>query len=147
MLLLGTWIALNLDDTPTGRAFRALHDSEIAARVAGIHVNRFKLQAFVIAAIYGSLAGSALAMMNGFVNPDQAGFLHSVELVTMVVLGGLGSIVGSIVGAAVLIVLPQLLTVFQEYEHFMLGLLIIVSMIFMRDGMVPMVRKLARRQA
>jgi branched-chain amino acid transport system permease protein len=146
MLLLGTWIALNLDDTPTGRAFRALHDSEIAARVAGIHVNRFKLQAFVIAAIYGSLAGSALAMMNGFVNPDQAGFLHSVELVTMVVLGGLGSIVGSIVGAAVLIVLPQLLTVFQEYEHFMLGLLIIVSMIFMRDGMVPMVRKLARRQ-
>jgi branched-chain amino acid transport system permease protein len=47
----------------------------------------------------------------------------------------------------VLIVLPQLLTVFQEYEHFMLGLLIIVSMIFMRDGMVPMVRKLARRQA
>jgi len=145
LLLLGTWIALNLDDTPTGRAFRALHDSEIAARVAGIHVNRFKLQAFVIAAIYGSLAGSALAMMNGFVNPDQAGFLHSVELVTMVVLGGLGSIVGSIVGAAVLIVLPQLLTVFQEYEHFMLGLLIILSMIFMRDGMVPMVRKLLAR--
>ena len=145
LLLLGTWIALNLDDTPTGRAFRALHDSEIAARVAGIHVNRFKLQAFVIAAIYGSLAGSALAMMNGFVNPDQAGFLHSVELVTMVVLGGLGSIVGSIVGAAVLIVLPQLLTVFQEYEHFMLGLMIIVSMIFMRDGMVPMVRKLMTR--
>jgi branched-chain amino acid transport system permease protein len=145
MLLLGTWIALNLDDTPTGRAFRALHDSEIAARVAGIHVNRFKLQAFVIAAVYGSLAGSALAMMNGFVNPDQAGFLHSVELVTMVVLGGLGSIVGSIVGAAVLIVLPQLLTVFQEYENFMLGLIIIVSMIFMREGMVPMVRKLLTR--
>jgi len=145
LLLLGTWIALNLDDTPTGRAFRALHDSEIAARTAGVHVNRFKLQAFVIAAIYASIAGSALAMMNGFVNPDQAGFLHSVELVTMVVLGGLGSIVGSIVGAAVLIVLPQLLTVFQEYEHFMLGLLIIVSMIFMRDGMVPMVRKLMAR--
>jgi branched-chain amino acid transport system permease protein len=145
LLLLGTWIALNLDDTPTGRAFRALHDSEIAARVAGIHVNRFKLQAFVIAAVYGSLAGSALAMMNGFVNPDQAGFLHSVELVTMVVLGGLGSIVGSIVGAAVLIVLPQLLTVFQEYENFMLGLIIIVSMIFMREGMVPMVRKLLTR--
>jgi branched-chain amino acid transport system permease protein len=145
LLLLGTWIALNLDDTPTGRAFRALHDSEIAARTAGVHVNRFKLQAFVIAAIYASIAGSALAMMNGFVNPDQAGFLHSVELVTMVVLGGLGSIIGSIVGAAVLIVLPQLLTVFQEYEHFMLGLLIIVSMIFMRDGMVPMVRKLMAR--
>lgn len=145
LLLVGAWIALNLDDTPTGRAFRGLHDSEIAARVAGVDVNRFKLQAFVIAAVYASLAGSALALMNGFVNPDQAGFLHSVEMVTMVVLGGLGSVVGSIVGAAVLIMLPQMLTVFQEYENFMLGLIIIVAMIFMREGIVPMAWKLMTR--
>jgi branched-chain amino acid transport system permease protein len=145
LLLAGTWIAFNLDETPTGRAFRALHDSEIAARVTGIDVNRFKLQAFVIAAVYASLAGSALAMMNGFVNPDQAGFLHSVELVTMVVLGGLGSVVGSIVGAAVLIMLPQFLTVFQEYENLLLGFIIIVSMIFMREGIVPMAWKLMSR--
>jgi branched-chain amino acid transport system permease protein len=145
LLLAGTWIAFNLDETPTGRAFRALHDSEIAARVTGIDVNRFKLQAFVIAAVYASLAGSALAMMNGFVNPDQAGFLHSVELVTMVVLGGLGSVVGSIVGAAVLIMLPQFLTVFQEYENLLLGFIIIVSMIFMREGIVPMASKLMSR--
>jgi len=145
-LVVGTWIALNLGETPTGRAFRALHDSEVAARVAGIDVARFKLQAFVIAAVYASLAGSMLAMMNGFINPDQAGFLHSIELVTMVVLGGLGSVVGSIVGAAVLITLPQVLTVFQEYEHVLLGLIIIVSMIFMRDGIVPTASKwLARR--
>lgn len=145
LLLLGTWIALNLDDTPTGRAFRALHDSEVAARVAGVDVNRFKLQAFVIAAVYASLAGSALALMNGFVNPDQAGFLHSVEMVTMVVLGGLGSVVGSIVGAAVLIMLPQFLTMFQDYENLLLGLIIIVAMIFMRDGIVPMAWKLMMR--
>jgi branched-chain amino acid transport system permease protein len=146
VLVAGTWIALNLGETPTGRAFRALHDSEVAARVAGVDVARFKLQAFVIAAVYASLAGSMLAMMNGFINPDQAGFLHSVELVTMVVLGGLGSVVGSIVGAAVLITLPQVLTVFQEYEHVLLGLIIIVSMIFMRDGIVPTASKwLARR--
>jgi branched-chain amino acid transport system permease protein len=142
LLLAGAWIALNLDETPTGRAFRALHDSEVAARVTGINVNRFKLQAFVIAAVYASLAGSALALMNGFVNPDQAGFLHSIELVTMVVLGGLGSIVGSIVGAAVLITLPQVLTVFQEYENLLLGFIIIVSMIFMRDGIVPTASRL-----
>jgi branched-chain amino acid transport system permease protein len=144
-LLVGAWIALNLDDTPTGRAFLALHDSEVAARVAGIDVARLKLRAFVIAAVYGSIAGSLLAMMNGFVNPDLAGFQHSVELVTMVVLGGLGSIVGSIVGAAVLVVLPQALTVFQEYENLMLGFIIIVSMVFMRDGIVPMAWKLIAR--
>jgi branched-chain amino acid transport system permease protein len=146
LLVLGAWIALNLSETPTGRAFRALHDSEVAARVVGIDVSRFKLQAFVIASVYASIAGSMLALMNGFINPDQAGFLHSVELVTMVVLGGLGSVVGSIAGAAVLVTLPQLLTVFQEYEHLLLGLIIILSMIFMRDGIVPTISKpLARR--
>jgi branched-chain amino acid transport system permease protein len=147
LLVLGAWIALNLAATPTGRAFRALHDSEVAARVVGIDVSRFKLQAFVIASVYASIAGSMLALMNGFINPDQAGFLHSVELVTMVVLGGLGSVVGGIVGAAVLVTLPQLLTVFQEYEHLLLGLIIILSMIFMRDGIVPTVSKLLTRRA
>jgi branched-chain amino acid transport system permease protein len=145
VLVLGAWIALNLDDTPTGRAFLALHDSEVAARVVGIDAARFKLRAFVIAAVYASIAGSLLAMMNGFVNPDLAGFQHSVELVTMVVLGGSGSIVGSVVGAAMLVVLPQMLTVFQEYENLMLGLIIIVSMVFMRDGIVPMAQKLIAR--
>ncbi|WP_458756965.1 branched-chain amino acid ABC transporter permease [Afipia sp. TerB] len=144
-LLIGAWLALNLNETPTGRAFRALHDSEVAARVAGIDVARFKLQAFVIAAVYASLAGSMLALMNGFVNPDQAGFIHSVELVTMVVLGGLGSVAGAVVGAAVLVTLPQVLTVFQEYEHLLLGFVIIVAMIFMRDGIVPtLARAIAR---
>jgi len=147
-LVAGAWLALNLSETPTGRAFRALHDSEIAARVAGIDVARFKLQAFVIAAVYASLAGSMLAMMNGFINPDQAGFLHSIELVTMVVLGGLGSVAGSIIGAAVLVALPQVLTVFQEYEHLMLGAIIIATMIFMRDGIVPTLsRRFARAGA
>jgi branched-chain amino acid transport system permease protein len=136
-LLLGSWLALNLEDTPTGRAFRALHDSEVAARVAGIDVARYKLRAFVTAAVYASVAGSILALMNGFITPDQAGFLHSVELVTMVVLGGLGSVAGAIVGAAVLVTLPQVLTVFHEYEHLLLGLIIIVAMIFLRQGIVP----------
>jgi branched-chain amino acid transport system permease protein len=141
-LLIGAWLALNLADTPTGRALRALHDSEVAARVVGIDVAAYKLRAFVIAAIYASFAGSLLALMNGFITPDQAGFLHSVELVTMVVVGGLGSVAGAIVGAAVLVTLPQLLTVFREYEHLVLGLLIMLFMIFLREGIVPSLRAL-----
>jgi branched-chain amino acid transport system permease protein len=146
-LLVGTWLALNLEDTPTGRAFRALHDSEVAARVAGIDVARYKLKAFIVAAVYASVAGSMLALMNGFITPDQAGFLHSVELVTMVVLGGLGSVAGAIVGAAVLVTLPQVLTTFHEYEHLMLGLLIMVAMIFLRQGIVPGLAGLVPRKA
>jgi branched-chain amino acid transport system permease protein len=142
-LVLGAWLALNLTDTPTGRALRALHDSEVAAGVVGIDVAAYKLRAFVIAAVYGSVAGSLLALMNGFITPDQAGFLHSVELVTMVVVGGLGSVAGSIIGAAVLVTLPQLLTVFREYEHLLLGLLIMLFMIFLREGIAPSLRAIS----
>ncbi len=93
-------------------------------------------------AVYSSLSGSLLALMNGFITPDVAGFLHSIELVTMAVLGGVGSVPGAILGAALLTALPQALTFFQGYEHVLLGLVMMLVMIFMRDGLLP---SLARR--
>lgn len=133
----GFLLALNLTDSPTGRALQAIHDSEIAARVLGIDVARQKLVVFIISAVYASVAGSYLALFNGLVTPDLAGFLGSIELVAMVVLGGVGSLVGSLVGAAVLVVLPQALTVFHDYEQALLGLIVMVFMIFLRQGIVP----------
>jgi|SRR3974390_77129 len=135
--VIGTALALNLIDSPTGRALRAIHDSEVAARVLGIDVAEKKLMVFVISAVYASAAGSYLALFNGLVTPDVAGFLRSIELVAIVVLGGMGSIIGSLVGAIVLVVLPQALTVFHEYEQAMLGLIVMVFMIFLRRGIVP----------
>jgi len=135
----GFLLALNLMESPTGRALQAIHDSEIAARVLGIDVARKKLTVFIISAMYASVAGSYLALFNGLVTPDEAGFLRSIELVAMVVLGGMGSIFGSLVGAAVLVVLPQVLTVFHEYEQALLGLIVMVFMIFLRQGIVPSV--------
>jgi len=135
--VIGTALALNLIDSPTGRALRAIHDSEVAARVLGIDVAEKKLMVFVISAVYASAAGSYLALFNGLVTPDIAGFLRSIELVAIVVLGGMGSIIGSLVGAIVLVVLPQALTVFHEYEQAMLGLIVMVFMIFLRRGIVP----------
>ncbi len=133
----GFVLALNLMDSPTGRALQAIHDSEIAALVLGIDVARKKLTIFIISAVYASVAGSYLALFNGYITPDAAGFLRSIELVAMVVLGGMGSIVGSLVGAVVLVVLPQALTVFHEYEQALLGLIVMVFMIFLRRGIVP----------
>ena len=135
----GFLLALNLMESPTGRALQAIHDSEIAARVLGIDVARKKLTIFIISAMYASVAGSFLALFNGLVTPDVAGFLGSIELVAMVVLGGMGSIFGSLVGAAVLVVLPQVLTIFHEYEQALLGLIVMVFMIFLRQGIVPSV--------
>lgn len=136
-LVVAALIAVNLVSSPTGRALRAIHDSEVAARVLGVDVARYKLIAFVLSAIYAALAGAYLALFDALVTPATAGFLRSIEFVVMAVLGGLGSILGSVVGAAILTVLPQLLTVFHEYEHIALGLIMIVFMIFLRAGIVP----------
>jgi branched-chain amino acid transport system permease protein len=133
----GFVLADNLVDSPTGRALQAIHDSEIAARMLGVDVARKKLAIFIISAVYASVAGSYLALADGHVTPDVAGFLRSIELVAMVVLGGMGSVFGALVGAAVLVVLPQALTVFQDYEQALLGLIIMVFMIFLRRGIVP----------
>ena len=75
--------------------------------------------------------------MNGFVTPDAAGFLASIEYVTMVVIGGLASVPGAVVGAALLVLLPQTLTFLHDYEHMVLGLIIMGVMIFLRAGIVP----------
>jgi branched-chain amino acid transport system permease protein len=136
-LLMGIALALNLVDSPTGRALQAIHDSEIAASVLGVQTARKKLTVFVISAAYTSVAGSYLALLNGHITPDIAGFLRSIELVAMVVLGGMGSVFGSLVGAAVLVVLPQTLTGFHDYEHMALGLIVMGFMIFLRRGIVP----------
>ena len=146
-LVLGAWVAVNLIESPTGRAFRAIHDSETAARVLGIDIARYKLAAFVISAMYGTLAGAYVALFDGFVTPDTSSFIRSIEFVVMAVLGGLGSILGSIVGAAILIILPQLLTVFHDYEHIVLGLIMIVFMIFLRAGIVPGLATFIARRA
>lgn len=137
VMIVGAWLALNLLDSPTGRALRALHGSEIAAKTIGIDVPRHKLHAFVISAVYASVSGSLLALMNRLVTPDIAGFMHSVQLVTMTVLGGVGSVLGATIGAAILTASPQVLTVFHQYEHMLLGLVMILVMIFMPDGLLP----------
>ncbi|PZO65822.1 MAG: branched-chain amino acid ABC transporter permease [Paracoccus denitrificans] len=137
VLIFGAWLALNLRASPTGRALRALHGSEIAAGTVGIDVAQMKLRVFVISSVYASVSGSLLALQNKFITPDVAGFMHSIEMVTMAVLGGAGSVLGGIFGAAILTMLPQVLTVFAEYEQMVLGLVMMLVMIFLREGLLP----------
>jgi branched-chain amino acid transport system permease protein len=144
--LIGAALAYNLMDSPTGRALRAVHDSETASSLLGVDVAGKKLAVFVVSAVYASLAGSYLALFNGHITPDTAGFLRSIELVAMVVLGGMGSILGSLVGAGLLVVLPQTLTVLHDYEHMVLGLVLMGFMIFLRQGIVPSLAALLARR-
>ena len=136
-LVAAVWLATNLIDSPAGRALRALHTSEIAAQLAGIDSARQKLVAFVISATFAAFAGGIAAFYAGFITPGKASFLHSIELVTMVVFGGMASTWGAVVGAAALTLLPQLLTVLKDYEMVVFGTLLMATMIFFPRGVVP----------
>ncbi|MEK7361810.1 MAG: branched-chain amino acid ABC transporter permease [Pseudomonadota bacterium] len=142
LLLVAVWLALNLIESPTGRALRALHSSEVGAEVVGINAADHKVMVFVISAVFASLAGSLAAHYSGFVTPGKVTFLHSIELVTMVVFGGMASTFGAVVGAAVLTTLPQLLTVFKDYEMMVFGAVMMGTMIFLPRGVVPSLARL-----
>ncbi len=145
LLLIVTWLALNLINSPAGRALRAIHGSEVAAKVLGVDVTSFKVRAFVLSAVLASIMGSLSAHYVGFVTPGVAGYFHSIELITMVVLGGMASVFGSIVGAAVLTMLPQLLSSFEGMETIVFGVILMVTMIALPKGLVPTLRsKLSR---
>ena len=137
VLLAAVWIALNLIESPAGRALRALHGSEVGAQVSGIDASRAKLGIFVISAVFASLAGSMTAHYAGFITPGKVGFFHSIELVTMVVFGGMASTFGAVIGAATLTLLPQLLTVLKEYEMVVFGAVLIATMVFLPRGFLP----------
>ncbi len=137
ILCLSVWSSLNLIDSPFGRALRALHGSEVASRVVGVDVVRYKVAIFVLSAGFASFMGSITAHYVGFVTPNLADFFHSIELVTMVVVGGMASVYGSVVGAVLLTALPQALTALEGWETVAFGAILMLCMIFLPKGLVP----------
>lgn len=137
LLVVSIWASLNLIDSPFGRALRALHGSEVASQVVGVNVVRYKVAIFVLSAVFASLMGSVTAHYVGFVSPHFADFFHSIELVTMVVIGGMASVYGSVVGAVLLTALPQALATFEGWETVAFGAILMLAMIFLPKGLVP----------
>jgi branched-chain amino acid transport system permease protein len=139
--------SVNLAGSRVGRALRAVHDSEVAARVMGVNARLLKVQVFALSAVISSLAGSLYAHTMTFVSPVSFGFNFSVELLTMVVIGGLGSIYGSFLGAALLTLLPELLRGAQDFDIIIYGSLLMVMVMFMPGGLVRGIPDLFRRMA
>jgi branched-chain amino acid transport system permease protein len=137
LLTLVTWLALNLIASPAGRALQAIHGSEVAAQCVGVDTIKVKARIFICSAIVASVMGSLSAHYIGFVTPSVAGFFHSIELVTMVVVGGMASVFGSIVGAVILTMLPQLLSAFEGWETVVFGVILMATMILLPKGIVP----------
>jgi branched-chain amino acid transport system permease protein len=110
-----TLLILNLLRAPTGRAFVAIRDSEISAQSMGIHLAYYKTLSFAISAALAGVAGALYAHKLQFISPDQFNILQSIDLLLMIVIGGLGSVHGAFLGALFLITMPQIIALAKDY--------------------------------
>ncbi|OGK92636.1 MAG: hypothetical protein A2W08_11700 [Candidatus Rokubacteria bacterium RBG_16_73_20] len=131
--------AVNIARTRTGRALLAIRESEIAAQASGVHLAAYKTLAFAVSAFYTGVAGGLFAFVVGFISPDAFDVFLSVDFVAMIIVGGLGSIPGSILGAAVITLLYDWLAAFQNYRPLFFGLILIGCMLFMPGGIASRV--------
>lgn len=135
VLCLMVWLSFNVLHSRIGRALRALHTSEKAAQAMGVDIARFKLFVFVLSAAFSSISGVLYAHYLTFIAPVSFGFMFSVELIVMVVLGGMVSVPGSIVGAFFVTILPEFLRAFENVEVVLFGAILILCMMFLPDGL------------
>ena len=112
---------LNLLRSPTGRAFVAIRDSEISAQSMGIHLARYKTLSFALSAALAGIGGALYAHKLQFISPDQFNIVQSIDLLLLVVIGGLGSVHGAFLGAIFLISMPQLIAMSKDYLPEVIG--------------------------
>jgi branched-chain amino acid transport system permease protein len=135
-VVLFTAAAVRLRDSSFGRAFMAVRDSELAADVAGVPTTSTKTLAFALSAVYAGLAGSLYAHLLRYISPDVFGFEQSLLMLSMLVIGGLGSVAGALVGAVVGVAVPESLRGFGVYYMAVYALLVIAVIVFMPAGIV-----------
>lgn len=126
----------NLITSLKGKAFMAIREDEIAAQSVGIPVARYKIIAFVIGAFWAGIGGGLFAHLNTYLHTNSFTFLKSIEFIVMVVLGGMGSLVGSLLSATVLTILPELLRVASEWRLVLYSVLLIIMMILRPQGLL-----------
>jgi len=140
LVLLTLFVINRLLRMPIGRAWEALREDEIACRALGMNPTIIKLSAFTLGATFAGFAGSFFAARQGLVTPESFTFIESAIILAIVVLGGMGSQLGIMLAAIVMILLPELMREFSEYRMLMFGALMVLMMIWRPQGLLPMQR-------
>ncbi len=125
-----------LTSSRVGRALIAIREDEIAAEAMGVNTTRYKVVAFAVSALFAGLAGGLYAIFYRYINPASFGFLRSIEILCMVVLGGMGNHLGAVVGASALTIIPEMLRAASEYRQIFYGILLVVMMIVRPQGLI-----------
>ncbi|MGZ3648543.1 MAG: ABC transporter permease subunit [Syntrophales bacterium] len=141
LCIITIFVVNRLQDSRIGRALLALREDEIACQAMGINKTRVKLTAFAVGSTWAGLVGVIFAAKTTFVNPASFTFLESAMILSIVVLGGTGSIIGIIIGALLLILLPEYLRAFSDYRMLLFGIIMVIMMIFRPQGIVTGVRR------
>ena len=129
-------IVYNIVNSAFGRALISIREDELAAEAMGVNTTRYKVSAFVISSALAGAGGVLLAHFDGYLNPKSFEFIKSFEILIMIILGGLGSIVGSVLGAILLTILPEALRGFAQYRMVIYSLLLIILMITRPQGLL-----------
>lgn len=135
---LAIWSARNILRSRVGRELNAIRLSPHAAQALGISVARVKLAAFALSAAYAGMAGGLLSVVVGFIDPVEFGVSASLRQITFIVVGGMGSVAGSVIGASVLSALPEVLRPVKEYSDVIYTLILLVFLLFVPRGLVTM---------
>nr|WP_288851565.1 branched-chain amino acid ABC transporter permease [uncultured Acidovorax sp.] len=137
------WVARNLARSRFGRGFLAIKGSETAARALGLNTTALKLVAFGVCAFYTGLSGALYAPLVRFIDPSLFSIMVSISFVSMVIVGGLGSILGSVLGAVFVIGAPQLLTYlgFDQFQRALYGVAMILALMFLPDGLASLFKR------
>ena len=141
LVLFTIFVVNRLQDSRIGRAWIALREDEVACQAMGIDKTRTKLTAFALGATWAGMAGVMFAAKTTFINPASFTIWESIMILCVVVLGGMGSIIGVIFGALVLILLPEYLRAFSEYRMLVFGVMLVIMMVFRPGGIVCGVRR------
>ena len=141
LVLLTIFFVNRLENSRLGRAWIALRDDEIACQAMGIDKVKTKLTAFALGATWASLAGVVFAAKTSYINPMSFTIWESITILCVVVIGGMGSAIGVIAGALVLILLPEYLRAVAEYRMLVFGALQVIVMVFKPEGLIKSVRK------
>ncbi len=140
--LLTIFSSLRLLRSRFGRAFLSIRENELAAETVGIRTTYYKILAFAVSSFYAGLAGSLYAHYVSYINPDAFTFGTSIDVLVMIVIGGLGNVWGSVIGAIVISLLPEYLRFMQQYYRAVFGIGLIFMMVFMRSGIVSTLQKI-----
>lgn len=134
-VILTIYVCRNFINSSYGRACMSIRDNEIAADTMGINVSRYKIIAFVLSAFIAGVAGSMYAHMLRYLHPDVFSYAKSTDFLVYLYAGGVGSISGSIIGASILTILPEMLRAIANWRLVMYGILLVLIILFRQEGM------------